>query len=290
MNAASLVPIGRLFYAIALLGLGTEHFVFREFVLGRAPAWPDGVPGKVLWVSASGVFLILAGLCLVMRRWGREAMLGLAFLVFGWALLRLLPIVATDPLLAGSWTRAGKALTFVGGSLAIAGTLAPIASTRSLARYANATGTFVRVGGICLGCFLFVSGLQHFKFTPFVVTLIPAWIPGDSTWWACAAGVALIAGGLGLLVRRTASVASLTVGLMIFSWFWIVHLPRTFVSVSDGIALFEALAFSGIALVVAGAPYYSVRSVTAGSTDAARRAGAQHARSATPPSNAITAP
>lgn len=41
-------------------------------------------------------------------------------------------------------------------------------------------------------------------------------------------------------------------GLMVFSWFWIVHVPRTFVSVSDGIAVFEALAVSGIGLVIAG--------------------------------------
>lgn len=39
-------------------------------------------------------------------------------------------------------------------------------------------------------------------------------------------------------------------GLMVFSWFWIVHVPRTFVSVSDGIAVFEALAVSGIGLVL----------------------------------------
>jgi uncharacterized membrane protein len=241
VNAESLVPIGRLFYAIALLGLGAEHFIFGEFVTGRAPAWPDGVSGKLLWVYISGVFVILAGLSLVIHRLRREAMIGLAFLVFAWALIRHLPIIAGDEVLAGSWTRAGKALAFLGGSFAVAGTLPPMKSP------------FITLGRFCLGSFLIVSGLQHFKFTAFVVTLIPAWIPGDATLWTRMAGVALIAGGSGLLVRRTAPVAGVLVGLMIFSWFWIVHLPRTFVSVSDGIALFEALAFSGVALLVAGA-------------------------------------
>ena len=181
-----------------------------------------------------------------MRRWGREALLGLASLVLVWALLRVLPMVASDAVLAGSWARAGKALTFVGGLLAVAGTLPP-------GRYSRATGSLVRLGGICLGVFFIIAGLQHFKYTPVVVTLIPSWIPGNATWWAWIAGVALIVGGLGLLVRRTASPAGLMTGSMLFSWFWIVHLPRTFVSVSDGVALFEALAFAGIALVVAGA-------------------------------------
>jgi len=65
--------------------------------------------------------------------------------------------------------------------------------------------------------------------------------------------MALITFGLGLLFARTAALAALLAGLMIFSWFWIVHLPRVRTSVSDGIAIFEALAFSGVALVVAGA-------------------------------------
>lgn len=41
-------------------------------------------------------------------------------------------------------------------------------------------------------------------------------------------------------------------GLMAFSWFWIVHIPRTLVGVSDSIAVFEALAVAGIAWVLAG--------------------------------------
>jgi hypothetical protein len=40
--------------------------------------------------------------------------------------------------------------------------------------------------------------------------------------------------------------------MMVFSWVWIVHLPRTLASVSDSIAIFEALAFSGLAFVIAG--------------------------------------
>jgi len=70
--------------------------------------------------------------------------------------------------------------------------------------------------------------------------------------WSQFAGVLLLTFGVGLLFARTAAIAALLTGLMIFSWFWIVHLPRVRVSVSDGIAVFEALAFSGIALVISG--------------------------------------
>ena len=85
-----------------------------------------------------------------------------------------------------------------------------------------------------------------------MASLIPAWFPGDAVFWTYFAGVALVAGGIGLLTPWTARLAALLSGIMVFSWFWIVHLPRTFASVSDGIAVFEALAVAGIAFVLAG--------------------------------------
>jgi hypothetical protein len=39
---------------------------------------------------------------------------------------------------------------------------------------------------------------------------------------------------------------------MVFSWFWIIHVPRTFLDVSSAVAVFEALFVSGLAFVLAG--------------------------------------
>ena len=252
---AALRSVGRVFFGLALIGLGAEHFVFRQFVTGRAPAWPGGVPGELSWVYVSGAFVMLAGVAVLVRRRGRAAALGLGALVFVWALLRHLPVVVADSLLGGSWTAAGKALTIVGGAFAIAATLPPVqgAATGGWRRFANATGSFVRIGQYCLAVFLIIAGMQHFKYLAFVATLIPPWFPGNAVLWSQFAGVALFSCGVGLLFSRTAALAGLLAGLMIFSWFWIVHLPRVRTSVSDGIAIFEALMFSGIALAVAGA-------------------------------------
>ena len=251
----ALISVGRLFFALALLGLGAECFVYREFVVGRAPPWPDGVPGKLAFVYCSGVVVMLTGVAIIGRRWGRPAALALGVLVFAWAFVRHLPLVAADSLLAGTWTRAGKALAIFGGAFAIAATLPPIPDkTRTGWRHvANATGPFVRLGQISLATYLIIAGSQHFKFTKVVVTLFPAWFPGNTIWWTQLAGTLLITFGIGLMIQRAAAIAGLLTGLMIFSWFWIVHLPRVHKSMSDGIALFEALAFSGIALVLAGA-------------------------------------
>jgi uncharacterized membrane protein len=252
---APMIAVGRTFFGLAVLGLGAEHFIFREFVIGRAPAWPDGVPGSLAWAYGWGVVVMLLGAAILLRRWGRQAALTLGVLVFAWALLRHVPIVVTDSLLAGSWTSAGKALVFFAGSFAIAATFPPLprATPGGWRRFANSTDAFVRLGRYCLGIFLILCGMQHFKYLSFVATLIPAWFPGNAVLWSQFAGVLLLTFGVGLLFARTAELSALLTGLMLFSWFWIVHLPRIQTSVSDGIAVCEALAFSGIALVLAGA-------------------------------------
>jgi len=252
---ARLISVGRTFAGLALLGLGAEHFIYREFVTGRAPGGPADSTGMLAWVYASGVLVMLVGLAILFRRWGRPAALALAALVLVWAVPRHVPVVIADSVLGGNWTSAGKALVFIGGSLAIAATFPPLleATPGGWRRFANGSDAFVRIARFCLGGFLILCGMQHFKFLAFVASLIPTWFPGNAVLWSQFAGVLLLTFGVGLLFSRAAELAALLTGLMIFSWVWIVHLPRIHVSVSDGIAVFEALAFSGFALAIAGA-------------------------------------
>ena len=140
----------------------------------------------------------------------------------------------------------------MGGALAIAADFQkiPVSGRSFVSRFINGEREFIVAARICLGIFLMMTGIQHFMFTGFVASLIPTWFPGNPVWWTCFAGVTLIAGGAGLFIARTATLAATLSGLMIFSWFWIVHIPRINVSVSDNIAIFEALAFSGVAFTV----------------------------------------
>jgi uncharacterized membrane protein len=249
-----LVPIGRLLFALALLGLGAEHFLFATFVTGRPPEWPGSVAGEWLWAYLSGAVVILAGIAILTGWKARKVAMLAGALIFLWAVLRHIPVVATDAPLTSSWTRAGKALMLFAGALAMAGTFPPQPerSATAFGKFLNLSDEFIVLGRVCVGSFLLITGIQHFMYTEFVASLIPAWFPGDAVFWTRFAGVALIAGGAGQLYPRTAPLAALLSGAMVFSWVWIVHLPRTFASVSDGIAIFEALAVSGLAFVLAG--------------------------------------
>jgi uncharacterized membrane protein len=107
---------------------------------------------------------------------------------------------------------------------------------------------------VLLAVFLTICGIQHFVYADFVTTLVPAWLPG-LRFWTYFTGTALIAGGLGLLVPQSRALAATLSGLMIFLWVFLVHIPRSMADLhnpSEMSGVFEALALSGVALLVAG--------------------------------------
>jgi uncharacterized membrane protein YphA (DoxX/SURF4 family) len=103
---------------------------------------------------------------------------------------------------------------------------------------------------------MIVCGIQHFIWVEFVTSLVPTWVPPNALFWTYFAGMALIAGGAGLLVPRTARLAGLMSGLMVFLWVLMLHIPRAVAAADAGssrnewTAVFEALAVSGLAVVL----------------------------------------
>jgi uncharacterized membrane protein len=233
-------------FAVAFVAFGLLQFLYVDFVPGRPPAWPPQLYGGWLWAYVSGACFVVAGAAILVNRYTTAAACSIAALVFAWAATRNLPIALADPNFGGAWTRLGKAIALSGGALAVA------ASARR-ADLRN-TAALAVVGRFALGAFLIASGVQHFLFVDAVITLVPTWIPG-ARLWAYVAGVALIAGGSGLIVPLTTRMAGVSVGLMLFTWVCILHIPRALVAApanqrNEWTAVFEALAFAGIALVL----------------------------------------
>ena len=235
-------------FAVAFIAFGLLQVLYGDFIPGRAPAWPQQLPGGLLWAYATGACFVAAGIAILIGRYTRMAALVIAALVFGWALTRNVPPALADPNFGGAWTRLGKAVALTGGGFAI---LSGLRDQRNAA-------TFAIAGRLALGSFLIASGVQHFLFTDAVVTLIPAWIPA-ARMWAYIAGVALIAGGAGLMVPPTTRMAGVSVGLMLLTWVCMLHIPRALAAApanqrNEWTAVFEALGFAGIALALAQRP------------------------------------
>jgi uncharacterized membrane protein len=234
-----LATAGRMFYGIGILAFGLLHIGYGDFVTRVVPWWPVGIPGRPLWAYVIGALLTAAGVALVLN-WRTATVstllaagLMLSFVCFG------IPLVASDALLGGSWTVAGKILALCGGALLLS------------------ESRLAWLGPGFLAAFLILCGIQHFLYIDFVVSLFPTWIPA-ARFWTYFAGIALIAGGLGLALPATARFAGLLTGLMIFSWVFLIHIPlvfRTYPKITNDLtAVFEALAMSGIALLASRPP------------------------------------
>lgn len=254
-SQANIVVLGRLFFAIGLIAFGIQQFIYGDFVPGRAPAWPPSVPGRLAWAYFSGALLIAAGAAIMSGKRAREAAILSGTMIFLWALLRHLPELAANPH-GVVITNTGKALFLFGGAFGVAGSLPAKEEglTGWLLRFVNSQDGFIYLGRVCVAAFLVSSGIQHFQFVAFVATLVPAWIPGH-VFWTYFAGVALIAGGVGLLIPQTARLAAALSGLMTFLWVILLHIPRAVTTVpfnrrNEWSGVFEALAISGIAFAL----------------------------------------
>jgi len=238
---------GRYFYATGFIAFGIMHFVFGDFITGRAPSWPDQLPGQQIWTWLTGILFIVTGFSVFTGKMVRQLALASGIVIILWAAIRHIPVVASDQLLGGSWTQLGKALIFSGGILAIAGSFPKLSGKGFINSIINFEDRFIQIGQIILGLYMLLCGIQHFIFVDFVASLIPAIVPW-AVFWTYFGGICLIAGGLGLLIKPTQRIAALLSGIMIFSWVFIVHIPLAVTNMGvEWIAVFEAFAISGLA-------------------------------------------
>ena len=228
--ADPLCSLGRILFALPIVAFGLLHVALGDLGTRFAPA-PEGMPGRGIAAYALGLVLIGIGLAIVFDMRARTAALALAGLIALSLLFFYVPRIAARPGFGGSWTNPAKYFAILSGALLIA----------------------VTVARFFLSLFFVLGGIQHFIYESFVVTLIPTWIPGH-VFWSRFAGVALLAAGLGLWYPKTARLAGLLAGVMIFLWFLILHMPRALASQDpmEWSGVFESLAMSGIAFMLAG--------------------------------------
>jgi len=110
---------------------------------------------------------------------------------------------------------------------------------------------------------MILFGIDHFLYTDNVAGLIPGWIPGQ-VFWAFIAAILLIGAGMAIILNIKRRLVALLAGFMLFIWFVILHIPRAFAhpEIEKGneiTSAFEALAFSGIAFLIAQSTYKSLQ-------------------------------
>ncbi len=226
-----LIQSGRYIFAIAFAAFGIQHFIYAKFAAGLGPPW---VPGSPLRACFMGVALIVASVRIAANAKTRVTALLLGFLLFLYFLLLYAPRLAANVHDPRPWTSGAEVLALCGAVWALAG------NTASLGRSLFALT-------------LTVFGIQHLLYGSFVATLIPSWIPGH-LFWAYAVGIAFIATTLSIVANIKARLVATLLGIMFFTWVFILHLPRVVSAPTNGnewTSAFVALSMCGGAWIVA---------------------------------------
>ena len=245
------MKITRNFYAFALIGLGILQFLFGDYLAGRAPAWPAWLPGQLLFAYITGALFILTGFMVMADKRPRLVLTLSGLVILGWAGLQNVFTIVLHPEYGALLTNTFKALTLGSGAFIIGYTFPDAHDTRFASQLNQLTNRLATFGRYVIGLFLLASGIQHFLFGEFVQSLVPVWIPG-ALFWTYFAGVALAAAGLGLITGIKSRWAATLAGWMVFTWVWVLHLPRAIANQNQNewTAVFEALAVSGILLTL----------------------------------------
>lgn len=245
---------GRAFFGAAVIGSGILQVVVGQFVR-LVPTLPAWVPAPSVMPYVGGVVLVVLGIAIVAGRWASTAATVLAGLILFSLFILYAPTMVVNPVVDNPffrgfmWTNPLKCLALVGGAALIAarwpdGTRLP----------GGGVGSCARAAPVLLALFLMVGGFQHFWYRQFVDALVPAWIPPGQRFWTLFAGACLLLGGIGILVPRVARLAASLSALMIFLWVLLLHIPRSIAGPGHAVetaGVFEALALSGVALLVA---------------------------------------
>ncbi len=252
-----IVFTGQIFFAVGLIGIGAQHFIFSNLIPVIVPWWPDGVPGRSVVAYLVGAILVSCGGCVLLNQKARPASTSVGFLFLAFFVLMQVPLNAVRNLLhIGGWTVAIKEFALFGCSFVVAGAMPPEGNgdSRGGSSFRVLEDGFVRFAPYPLAILVSVFGIDHFIYTKYIATLVPSWIPSP-VFWTCFAGGALLAAGIGIIFNIAGRLAGTMLGIMLFIWVVILHIPRALADPSGQLgnewtSVFEALAFSGIAFII----------------------------------------
>lgn len=230
--------------ALSFTFIGVLQLYSKQILIGRPP-FPvaDAWQGWLLaWTV--GVLLIITGALAITRQPVTIAAFILASFVVCYCVLPNLWLVLNGD--------TGAALTGFGKGASLASGLLVLTAAAPSQWQTRRSKIMTLVCNYALGFFLTASGIQHFLFAPFVMTLIPSWIPFGE-FWTYATGVMLIVSGLCLVTGFKRRLALYTSSLMIFSWVILIHIPRAFFTVrnvNEWTALVFASVFASVLYIV----------------------------------------
>jgi uncharacterized membrane protein len=258
---AKLIRAGQAFYGVCLATNGILQLYYADFRPQILPPWPSRIPGLAICARLMGVALVASGLAILIKKKARTIAL-----VWGGLLLGFIPIfhvpymlfVSPHPNRLGAWADTFNTLALAGMAFVVAG------SFREQRETVDRTSVLLQQLErlIPFGRYFFCTtivafGICHFLYTPYIETLVPAWIPWHR-FWAYFAGTCLIGSGVAIILKIKLRLFASLLGTMIFLWVLMLHIPLAIADPYSGQgneieSAARALAESGTAFLLAAA-------------------------------------
>jgi uncharacterized membrane protein len=246
-----LLLFGPLFYAAPLAAFGTEHFTLTKAIASIVPQW---IPWHLFWAYFVGACFIAAALSLVTQVQARLAASLLALTFFLFVVLMDAPTWVHNPGERLGVTLTMRELSFSGGALALAASLAEPGRKRGKQVLAAIARYFIAIPVLFYSFEQFIHADQ----VPGVPLqrLTPEWIFGHAIWTYLAAIVYAVAGILLLAGKKTRAAAT-WIGLTVLFVELVVYVPIAVVDrarLDNGLNyLADTLMYCGAILLLAGA-------------------------------------
>jgi uncharacterized membrane protein len=252
-----IVFISQIFFCLGIIGMGLQHFIYSNFIPVMLPGWPSWIPGRSTCAFFLGAFLISAGVLIIMKKQPRIAATRLGIMFILLLLITLILDFTQNNIInllnPGIWTNTFKEFAFCGSAFVVAASL-PQGKHHEVSTIEKLENKIILLGKFPFAIMVVVFGIDHFIYVNFVSSLVPIWIPGH-LFWTYLAGAALIASGVGIIINIKARLAATLLGVMLFTWVVLLHIPRAIADPTGSLgneltSVFEALAFSGISFIL----------------------------------------
>jgi hypothetical protein len=252
----NLLDIGRIFYGVSMAVMGLVTMYYGDFPYMFIPSKHSWIPGLAMIAYVSGALLVLAGVSIVFGKRTRPISLvlgGVLLLIFCFYFIPYQLLVSKNNMHFGDWENAAKELALASGAFVMAGFFSEN-NENALIRF---LGKLIPFGAIFFSLTIISFSIDHFLYAKEAADYVPSWVPYH-VFWLYFTGAALLGSGLAIILKIKPALAATLLGAMIFTWFIILHIPRIIVSPvaylgSEITSAFLALAYGGIAFVIAGA-------------------------------------
>ena len=251
-----LILLGTLFYAAPLAAFGTEHFTVTQTIAPLVPKW---IPWHLFWAYFVGTCFVAAALSMVARVQARLSASLLALTFFLFVVLMDVPAWLHNPQDRFALTLALRELSFSGGALALAATLAEPRRERGTHILAAIARYFIAVPVLFFSLEQFMHG-DHVPGIPLQL-MTPGYVFGHAVWTYLAAAAYAVA-GIPLLLGKRARAAAAWVGLTVLFTVLVVYVPIEVVNRASLIGvnyLGDTLMYCGAVLLLAGAMPHDAR-------------------------------